>query len=265
MTPLDIPFARGDGYLMASAAYAAMSLPPSQIVPPMGYQWVRQLMAGSASATALSSADQRPALAMLKESPVWGIAAYSPLTHGVILSIRGTESLFEWLEDLDALAVPWQWGGSAGLVHAGFQYAYAHVREDALSLLQSCGQVSSLTLIGHSLGAAMAQMLGLDVAQHGGFSVTPTVLTYESPNPGDATFLKVLDAAADIQRIENAGDLVPLVPAPPLYPYPPHTLVHGGFKVLNPKYAHALTTVKKGLDKLVQHFIGKWLIGPVAR
>jgi hypothetical protein len=81
--------------------------------------------------------------------------------------------------------------------------------------------VTSLTICGHSLGAALATLLALDVAVNAvdtDFNFPPSVYTYASPRTGDSTFVNLYNhAVPDTVRIANRVDLVPKLPLPPLY------------------------------------------------
>jgi hypothetical protein len=74
-----------------------------------------------------------------------------------------------------------------------------------------------VTVCGHSLGGALATLLGLDVAVNTIFK-NPTVYTYASPRTGDSSFTAFYDhMVPNTIRVANRMDLVPKLPMPPLY------------------------------------------------
>jgi hypothetical protein len=76
---------------------------------------------------------------------------------------------------------------------------------------------TSVTVCGHSLGGALATLLGLDVAVNTIFK-NPTVYTYASPRTGDSAFTAFYDhMVPNTIRVANRMDLVPKLPMPPLY------------------------------------------------
>jgi triacylglycerol lipase len=252
----DLEFACADGFDMANAAYAAMTLSPTVIRLPPTYQFAGLLTATppSPATLALTTTDKtaHPTLSMWKESPIWGCAVYQPSTGTVILAIRGTETLWEWIADFTALPVDFLYDPSAGQVHAGMQLVYQHIRMPAITLLQSCGPITRLRLVGHSLGAAICEPLALDLVEHGGFSCVPELTTYESPRFGTpewvARFRKAIpDTRFD--RVVNDGDRVPSLPLAPLFWHTGNRCeVYGGWKWEDISYAHALSTVRLGLN-----------------
>jgi hypothetical protein len=121
-----------------------------------------------------------------------------------IVVFRGTEpgDLADLATDLDARPARWEGGGS---VHLGFAQAFAGLRgpiEDWLHASTADG--SSLTLAGHSLGAALATLAMS--AWRGA-----RLVTFGSPRVGDAQFVATLDAAA-CRRYVGCCDIVCRVP-----------------------------------------------------
>jgi hypothetical protein len=77
--------------------------------------------------------------------------------------------------------------------------------------------VNSLTICGHSLGAALATLLAFDVGANTRFK-NPTVYTYAGPRTGDQQFANAYNRCVpNTFRIANRMDLVPNLPVPPLY------------------------------------------------
>ena len=180
----------------------------------------------------------------------------------VVIAIRGTEGILEWIADAEFLLKNCPFLAGAGQTEDGFTDMYSSLCTgsaanspsvvNSLSTLPFPQPASSLTICGHSLGGALATLLALDVAANTTFK-TPTVFTYASPRTGDPTFAgKYNQVVPNTFRIVNRTDLVPRLPFPPLYehvdavfelnpvqfvPFPPRLLVK-----LTVPCAHALNT-----------------------
>jgi len=171
----------------------------------------------------------------------------------VVVAIRGTEGIFEWLQDARFLAIPCPILPGAGFSEDGFTAVYESLRQTAdphsarlagiLPSLPYPNPVKSLTICGHSLGGALATLFALDVAAHqtanaaaaaaagagaigagasAGAASTlmpaPTVYTYASPHTGDASFVDTYNQLVPKTcRVTNRLDIVPKVPLPPPY------------------------------------------------
>jgi len=154
----------------------------------------------------------------------------------VVIVIRGTNGIWEWVHDAEFLYVPCPVSG-AGSTDDGFTAIYKALSIDAglqnslvasLATLKFNQPVKSITICGHSLGGALATLVALDVAATTTFK-NPTAYTYASPRTGDPTFASAYNKAVpNTFRIANRSDLVPKLPLPPMYE---HVL---GLNDLNP-------------------------------
>ena len=147
--------------------------------------------------------------------------------------IRGTGSDKEWL--LDACAVPEGLQATAvrpgGLVPQGFHSIYqsmvyidADTGTDHGPLAHALSDVAaasgkSLTVIGHSLGAALVAYLAYDLATPPVACADVTSYMFASPNPGDPSFAAAFkDKVGRYNVIDWSADLVPQVPPLPFVP-----------------------------------------------
>lgn len=183
------------------------------------------------------------------------------LNNDVVIAVRGTEGIWEWIQDARFLAVKCPFLPGAGLTEDGFTAIYNSLRVDvnpasarvvnALATLPFQQPVGSMTICGHSLGGAIATLFALDVAANSSFK-HPTAYTYASPRTGDPMFASTYNQVVpDTFRIANRVDIVPQLPVPPLYEHvageydlnpiklglPPKVLVK-----FNPLCEHHLTT-----------------------
>jgi hypothetical protein len=156
----------------------------------------------------------------------FGVVAQDPLGN-VVVAIRGTDGIFEWVQDARFLLVKCPILAGAGLSEDGFTAVYESLRiaqdpaskrlVDALPGLAFPLAVTSMTICGHSLGGAVATLLALDVGANTKFA-NPTAYTYASPRTGDPSFVDTYNQLVpNTYRFANRLDLVPKLPAPPLY------------------------------------------------
>jgi hypothetical protein len=156
----------------------------------------------------------------------FGFVAQDDLGNAVV-AIRGTASIFEWVQDFRFLLVRCPFLAGAGFTENGFTAVYESLRTgpdagstrlvDALSGLAWPRLVASMTLCGHSLGAALATLLALDVGANTTFK-QPTAYTFASPRVGDPSFADTYNQLVpDTFRFSNRLDIVPKSPSPPLY------------------------------------------------
>jgi hypothetical protein len=191
-----------------------------------------------------------------------GLICQADQAGDVVIAIRGTEGIWEWMHDFAFLQVPCPFLAGAGRTEDGFTAMYESLSTgtapssptvvNALTKLSFPRPVSSVTICGHSLGGALATLLALDVAANTGFS-EPAVYSYGSPRTGDPLFANTFDQVVkNSYRIANRLDIVPALPPPldyehvlnpyelnpiRLLPPPPKTLVE-----FTPGCEHSLVT-----------------------
>ncbi|HET9309086.1 MAG TPA: lipase family protein [Candidatus Sulfotelmatobacter sp.] len=156
-----------------------------------------------------------------------GLILQAAAAGDVIIAIRGTEGIQEWIHDAEFLLVPCPFLAGAGHTEDGFTEMYLSMTTGvpagsptvvkALPALAFPRPVTSLTICGHSLGGALATLLALDVAANTGFK-NPLVYTYASPRTGGPQFAATYNQVVpNTSRIAGRIDLVPKLPLPPLY------------------------------------------------
>lgn len=112
------------------------------------------------------------------------------------LVFRGTDSLQNWMENLDAAPIP----APVGRVHEGFIKDLNKVWEKVTAVLASLD--CPIFYAGHSLGAALATLAASRRAPRATY-------TYGSPLVGDRAFA---DSLAHVFRFVNHLDVVTTVP-----------------------------------------------------
>lgn len=253
--PFDVRFAIDVMYPAANAAYVIMTTPAPAL--PAGFTLVGAIEANPAEAqAAMAAADpkqQRIVLSALKESNIFGLVAWNAATKTAMVAFRGTETIWDWIDDIDAVPVPYLAVAGSGLVHMGFQLVYEHIRKSTAQLLAQCAGPAQIWVTGHSLGGALAILGGFQIAKSLNPGIVPLLYTFAGPRTGAPDFASKFNAAIpECYRIVNFMDVVPQVPLPPLYEHVgTEEEVHGGFKPLDVTYAHHLTTYLAGLQKLL--------------
>ena len=133
-------------------------------------------------------------------------------TH-VLAAFRGTESLPDWLTNLQAVKDPGPWKNTK--VHEGFQDSFM---ASALQIGEIIGRNLAadhqVWLTGHSLGGALAVLLAATLLESG--LPVHGLYTFGAPRVGDKKFARALDTSlqgvAANWRVVNVDDLVPHVP-----------------------------------------------------
>jgi Lipase (class 3) len=165
-----------------------------------------------------------------------GYVAVSP-TFELVAPIRGTDDIWEWIKDAEAILVPSH--VTKGLTHLGFIQMYESLRvkdavpqattvsaKDFIKSLVNTDQAREVIVCGHSLGGALATLLVADVdvaLNH--TSVCPEVYTFASPRVGDHDFSVWYNSSMEefTWRFEHHWDIVPMLPTTPPFE-------HGGQK-----------------------------------
>jgi hypothetical protein len=140
----------------------------------------------------------------------------------VVIAIRGTHGVHEWIHDLLYEAVPCPFLPDAGYTEDGFTDVYLSLRVNAehgatrlvdyVAQMEFPRPLKSLTVCGHSLGAALATLLALDLAANTRYK-NPALYTFASPRTGDERFAEVFNRLVpNTYRIANRKDLVTEVP-----------------------------------------------------
>jgi triacylglycerol lipase len=209
MTPTfdaSIAYLYGSVVEIAYRLFAAGDLDPS--VP------AAQLPPGWSVVTDVTAIDR---VARKTEPEFFGLVVQSAVDSSVLIAIRGTDTLLEWVIDAEFKPTAFPGLAAAGKVEDGFCSVYSTLTcvstgASVPSFVTSLPTGTKLTIAGHSLGAAVATLLAAEVA-----ATVPgidlTLYTYASPRVGDSTFAGFCTAHIPVHfRIVNRPDLVPKLP-----------------------------------------------------
>jgi hypothetical protein len=141
----------------------------------------------------------------------------------IFIAVRGTEGVWEWIQDFKFLPRSFPNVPGSGLTEDGFTCMYLSFSftpspstafmQDLKALLPSNAMV---TVAGHSLGAAIATLLALDMSVNTTFPVI--LYTLASPRVGDLSFHNLFNhVVPNAYRVANRLDIVTKNPSPPLY------------------------------------------------
>ncbi|AQK73199.1 triacylglycerol lipase like protein [Zea mays] len=155
----------------------------------------------------------------------------------IAIVLRGTATCLEWAENLRASLVPLDGGDSSDgadtpppepepKVARGFLSLYKTAGDKVRSLSEEVmdevrrlmdkykGEELSITVVGHSLGAALALLVADEVATSIPDAPPVAVVSFGGPKVGNAAFVDRLASSGKVNvlRIVNAGDVVTKVP-----------------------------------------------------
>jgi len=184
------------------------------------------------------------------EPKFYGIVAHSvDDPDSRIIAIRGTESALEWIDDIAAVPVPFRQVPSAGRVAQGFDKIYSTMKVVKRPLPRpaegAAGEIAAeafsgsfadqleqlavsreaergvarrtrsqrpTTVVGHSLGAALATLFVMENDLKGKFDVV-SLCTFASPRVGNLEFVHLFNKLPiNSWRIVNTSDVVPKLP-----------------------------------------------------
>ncbi|KAA0089480.1 alpha/beta fold hydrolase [Paraburkholderia sp. T12-10] len=122
---------------------------------------------------------------------------------GLVVAFRGSDNADSWLTDFDieTVDVP-----GAGKFHAGFWRAWQAIATDVLAAIDG----RSVTLVGHSLGGALAIAAALDMTISGNPPVA--VFGFEPPRVSPDMSARVALRRVDVRLYRTGLDIVPTVP-----------------------------------------------------
>lgn len=122
---------------------------------------------------------------------------------GLVVAFPGTDNGECVLADLDAIAEPVP---GAGNLHRGFWQSWQAISVDVLAAING----GAVTLVGHSLGAAIAIMAAIEMTSAG----NPPAGVYGFAPPRVSTTLtaRALLAKVPMRLYRNGNDLVPDLP-----------------------------------------------------
>ncbi len=146
-----------------------------------------------------------------------GFVAFDSDANEILVSFSGTDplSIQNWIDDIDTIKTDYPHCSSTKCqVHEGFYKTYLSVDSQVKSLVNSYATshpTATLSVTGHSLGAAMAAHCAAELV-HSGYKIT-TVYSYGMPRVGDENFEKwYVSVVPGTFRVVHRKDPVPHLP-----------------------------------------------------
>jgi triacylglycerol lipase len=159
--------------------------------------------------------------------PFGFIAVSVAAPYVLVVCVRGTENLWDWMADANFFRrdCPAQGAPYGAETEDGFSNLYLSLRTgntpDATTLKAAvkahidalgAANMDDVCVCGHSLGGALATLVSADISGSGIF-LSPTVYTFASPAVGEKTFVSWYNGLVpDSYRIYNQPDVVPTLP-----------------------------------------------------
>lgn len=143
-----------------------------------------------------------------------GYIGYQPITQSIAVAFRGSESVSNWLSDLNAVMTDYP-NCQGCQVHKGFytaeQAVFLQVKNEVDRLLSKYPDYQVL-VTGHSLGAALATLTAVDLRSEGIDNVN--MFSYGSPRIGNTAFANFYSSLLgnNTNRITHHKDIVPHTP-----------------------------------------------------
>jgi hypothetical protein len=145
---------------------------------------------------------------------------YCPKLNAVVASIRGTESLANWIENLELshafpVTAP-SWMPQDIKIHKGFYSVYQDLTSvgmtDTMVNTIKAHPNATILIVGHSLGGAIATMMASDLAANHNI-VADDVYTFGQPRVGNEAFAMWYRSTIDGHyRVTHYKDIVPHLP-----------------------------------------------------
>lgn len=206
---------------LLEACYALAHAQP--VAFPDGYQpigEIRATLSEMAAATtdppAVQEAvrnDMEAAEASVADPSAFGFVVREQATGAVLVCIRGTQTPREWLANFTAVPNAFSEVPGFGLVHLGFERMNRSVRASIQQALTGIPADTRVTVLGHSLGGAMATLATIDLKHNFG-RTNIDLCTFGGPRVGKIMFRRNFDRAiAACYRVTNKFDIVPHVPS----------------------------------------------------
>ena len=141
----------------------------------------------------------------------FGFVAKRTDTGDVYVVFRGTQTIGDWLANVDFLQVGQKNGW--GKAEKGFSGVYNGSTPSITDVLRNAGSPTHVYLTGHSLGGSLATLCTADVRAT--LSAVTTLYAFASPRTGDKGFADQFNTQCpDTWRLVNSEDIVNTVPLP---------------------------------------------------
>ncbi|OCK81543.1 alpha/beta-hydrolase [Lepidopterella palustris CBS 459.81] len=146
------------------------------------------------------------------ETDVTGFVALDTTRSLIVVSFRGSESLRNWLADVDFPLVATDLCADCS-ASAGFWNSWVEARDDVLAAIRTAKAANptfQIVAVGHSLGGAIADFAAAELRKEG---EDVALYTFGSPRIGTSTISDFITAQSPSNyRVTHLNDPVPRLP-----------------------------------------------------
>ena len=98
----------------------------------------------------------------------YGFVVYNNQTDDIVVAFRGSYDYANWAEDGEYTLIPYKTGPQGAMVHYGFYTDYQDLGSQVIAAVRDYlaeHLTASISVTGHSLGAALATFAVLDIKE----------------------------------------------------------------------------------------------------
>jgi triacylglycerol lipase len=170
-------------------------------------------MPAEATAREAVRSDLAAAAAAIANPEAFGFVVREEDSGSILLCLRGTQTPREWFRNFTAVPNPFTLVPGFGLVHLGFELMHRSVRNSIVNGLVAVAPDTRITIVAHSLGAAMGTLAAVDLKRNFG-RTNVDICTFGGPRVGKVSFRRNFNREVPrCFRVTNLGDVVPHVPS----------------------------------------------------
>lgn len=149
--------------------------------------------------------------------PTTDLQGFTGIMHSektIYVAFRGSSSLLNWIDDAEVVKVPYDTFPNCDCkVHTGFYKATNGLKSATITsvqhLMNKYGYMNVVTT-GHSLGAAIGQMISMELRK---LAIKSTIYNFGQPRIGDAKYAKYVNVIEQtLWRFTHNQDTVPHLP-----------------------------------------------------
>jgi len=150
-----------------------------------------------------------------KITDLQGYIGILPSTQTIYVTFRGSSSLLNWIDNLKIKKIPYDSYPECNCsVHKGFYSTTINLKSETIknvNLLKTKYNYNNVIITGHSLGAAISQLMMMELRLNNIYS---TVYNYGQPRIGDINYANFVSSInkQNLNRFTHYKDVVPHIP-----------------------------------------------------
>lgn len=149
------------------------------------------------------------------KTDIEGYIGYLPSSKSIYTVIRGTSSILNIIDDIEFRKIPYITYPECNCnVHHGFYNSALSIRNktiEVIRILKKYYPKYSVIMTGHSLGGAVAQLLGMEIEKEG---IKVEIYNFGQPRIGDENYRDFVNSIINdrLWRFTHYQDMVPHIP-----------------------------------------------------